>query len=397
MTLFDVVVAGAGPAGGMVAKSLASQGFSVAIVDRKKEVGVPMHCGEGLSRRAVETNGLRVNDEWVRQRVRGSRAFMPNGKFVKVEGEGFSIDRIIFDREIVGAAQDAGSELKLHTNIRSLERTNEGWLLHTSKEDIGGRYLVAADGASSRIADMAGLRGNTDLIRGIQYKLPADHVEKNVKYIFREDDDRFSKEWLDFHYNTEKYPAGYVWFFPRGDEYNIGICGEPKLHSKLKVFCRSIGLDPDKRTALNAGTIPRSGPLPSMVGDRVVVVGDAAGLTNPVTKGGVHAALFSGRLAAEHMTRALSEENPGLLEEYDLEMKNSPFCSPRLMEDGKLIYSISLREAEFVGDLLHERNYTDISWGAAVIGLLKHPAMVTKVRLLCKIQKALALSDKYGW
>jgi len=397
MSLFDVVVAGAGPSGGMIAKSLCSKGYSVVILDRKKEVGIPMHCGEGLSVRAVETNGLRVNPEWVRQRVKGSRAFMPNGKFVKVEGDGFSIDRTIFDSELVNAARDAGAELRLHTNIRSLEKTENGWLLNTSREEAKGRFLVAADGASSGIAMMAGLRGNTDLIRGLQYKLPADHVENNLKYVFRENEDRFSREWLDFHYNPERYPEGYVWFFPRGDEYNIGICGEPKLHSKLDVFCRSIGLDPAKRTALNAGTIPRSGPLPSMAGDGVIAVGDAAGLTNPVTKGGVHAALFSGRIAAVHLEKALERDDPALLKAYSDELLASPFCSKQLMTDGKLIYSLSLREAEFVGDILHERNFSRIAWGTAIKEVLKHPSLARKIPLFCKIQKALGLSEKYGW
>ncbi len=402
MTLFDVVVAGAGPAGGMVAKSLGSNGFSVAIVERKKKVGVPMHCGEGLSRRAVETNGLKVNDEWIRQRVKGCRAFMPNGKFVMIEGDGFSIDRTLFDREIIAAAQDAGAELMLHTNIRSVEKSDEGWMLRAMKRgsspvEIRGKYLVAADGASSHIAEMTGLHGNTDLIRGMQYKLPADHVEKKVRYVFRDREERFSREWLDFHYNPEKYPSGYVWFFPRGDVYNIGICGEPKLHPKLDNFCRHIGLDPTKRTELNAGVIPRSGPLTSLTGDRIVVVGDAAGLTNPVTKGGVHVALFSGRMAAKYMEKALSGNNPDELKTYNEEMKNSPFCSTQLMDDGKLIYSLSLREAEFVGEVLHERNYSRIAWGTAMKEIMKHPSMIKKIRLFCKIQKALGLSEQYGW
>ena len=91
---FDAVVVGAGPAGGMAARELAAAGFRTALVDKKKVVGIPIQCAEGVGRFALESNGLRARPEWALQEVRGARCYVPSGDaFVITRLPGYALDR----------------------------------------------------------------------------------------------------------------------------------------------------------------------------------------------------------------------------------------------------------------------------------------------------------------
>jgi len=393
--MYDVIIIGAGPAGGIAANVLAGKDRKVLILDKKSEVGNPVHCGEGLSRYAVESNGLRVDESWIRLKVKGSRVFIPSGKHFLVPGEGFAIDRQIFDKSIVDAAVDRGAELMLRTAARGMELQGKRWTVKTSAGNFQGRVVLGADGVGSVVNSWAGLRGNTAAIGGYQYKFERDYVHENIPYDF-EGENRLTEEWLDFHY-ANRYPQGYIWVFPRGEVYNIGICGLKGYRKLLQGFLKERGLDHKKAVGYNAGRIPRSGILPSYVKDQVLIAGDAGGLTNPITKGGVHAALFSGRTAAEVIDKALEANDMDLLWHYDKKVKESGFASPQLMEYGKLIYELTDQEANMVGDIMKGGPISECSYPRAFKAALKNPRIFPRVPKFLKIRKALLLSQIYGW
>jgi len=394
-TMYDVIIIGAGPAGGIAAKVLAGSGRKILILDKKSEVGSPVHCGEGLSRYAVESNGLKVDETWVKLKVKGSRVFVPSEKHFLVPGDGFAIDRQLFDKSIVDAAVDKDAELMLKTAARGMAFRDGKWTVKTSGGEFEGRIVLGVDGVGSAVNRWVGLRGNTAAIGGYQYKFERDYVHRNMPYDF-EGENRLTEEWLDFHY-ANKYPHGYIWVFPRGDVYNIGICGLKGYKKLLQGFLRERGLDPKKAVAYNVGRIPRSGILPSYVKDQVLIAGDAGGLTNPITKGGVHAALFSGRTAAEVIDKALEEEDMALLWHYDKKIKESTFASPQLMEYGKLIYELTDEEANMVGEIMKGGPISECSYPRAFKAALKNPRIFPRVPKFLKIRKSLILSQIYGW
>ncbi|MCD6542394.1 MAG: NAD(P)/FAD-dependent oxidoreductase, partial [Thermoplasmata archaeon] len=69
--MFDVIIVGAGPAGGMAAKTIANSGYSVAIIEIKKEVGYPVQCAESVSEFCLNTIGIEKDDRWIKNAVRG--------------------------------------------------------------------------------------------------------------------------------------------------------------------------------------------------------------------------------------------------------------------------------------------------------------------------------------
>jgi len=383
----------------MAAWKIAENAHKVIVFDRRKEIGVPIQCGEGLSRYAIETNGIQPETSWIRKEIKGARIFVPNGKNVLVKGEGYAINRAKFDQYLARLAEDTGAEIRLDTMVTGIEREEDDdgpyYFVHTDKEDIEARYVVGADGPHSIVAKWAGIPFKTENVLGYQYKFETAYVEENLGYEFQ-GRHRLEGEWLDFHYNN-RWPNGYIWVFPRGELYNIGICGPGKLKEELDGYCRENGLDPERRIEINAGQIPRGTIIPSFVKDQVLIVGDAAGLTNPLTKGGIHAALFSGRHAGLAITEAVENLDHSLVNKYGRVMQESPFTDPKMMEHGKLIYSLTDEAASFVGDLLNEKDISEFSCLKAIVPIIMKPKIIRFIPRFLKILKALKISSIYGW
>ena len=383
----------------MAAWKIAQKDHQVVVLDRRKTVGVPVQCGEGISRNALETNEIKLDESWIRQRIKGARIFVPNGKHVLITGEGYAIDRAAFDQSIAKLAKEAGAEIRLETAVSGMEKREDEqgiyYVIRTEKEDIKARYVIGADGPHSIVAQWAGIPFKVENVLGYQYKFPSDYVGSALSYDFQ-GKNRLDGDWLDFHY-ANRWPNGYIWVFPRGEQYNIGICGPGKLKEQLDQYCKEMGLDPSKKIETNAGQIPRGTIIPQFVKDNVLIIGDAAGLTNPLTKGGIHASLFSGRQAGLAITEAIAKNDPSCIEKYQQIMRESKFTDPQMMEDGKLIYSLSDEAACFVGDLLNEKNFTEFSCFKSMWPLMMKPKLIPFVPRLLKILKALQLSSVYGW
>src|SRR3989442_14331759 len=156
--MYDAVVVGAGPAGGMAARPLAAAGFRTAILEKKKIVGEPVQCAEGVSEFGLASNGLHPRDEWVAQRVSGAKCIVPNGTWFYITRlPGYAISRPTFDRWLVDGAVDDGAELRTSTKVTGIARHDGGWRSEANGETIESRILIGADGPARFIARQAGL------------------------------------------------------------------------------------------------------------------------------------------------------------------------------------------------------------------------------------------------
>src|SRR4030042_4104484 len=113
---YDVVVVGAGPAGCVTARFVAESGAKVLIIERRQEVGVPVLCGEGISRKIDDWDMLE-GDRWIAGRMDGARIYSPDGTMVKLSADmagnetGYVVYRDIFDQELARRAVKAGAKL----------------------------------------------------------------------------------------------------------------------------------------------------------------------------------------------------------------------------------------------------------------------------------------------
>ena len=419
--MFDVAVVGQGPAGGMAALRLAEAGHSVVAFDRKKRVGDPIHCGEGLGKIALEHTNYPVGD-WAIREVKGNRIRMPNGKSVGLMSPGYSIHRWGLDRNISDAAVAAGAKRHEGLKITKVTKEYKYWnLLSNDNEIAKAKQLVIAEGRVPKIITQIGLKGNNKLrlLPGLQYKFHKDDVD------FPETD------YFDFYINP-KYANGYIWVFPRNDIFNVGIVSTNGAKEGLEYFCRkNMNVGPEKRIPnelgdkQNGGLIPRDGPIPQFSIKDAYVVGDSAGLTNPITKGGVHVGMLSAEYAAIAINAELGNgelkppkhavnchelkgrywEKVGKALHPDLEphiwydriLKKQPWTQQKFVNQSKLIYSLDKRILNLIGEIYDGRNYSDLPWFKMFGVLFNNPDLIPLAGKLLKIKASLKVTETYGW
>ncbi len=403
----------------MAAYELARAGCKVLAFDRKKEVGDPIHCGEGLGHIALEHTGLELHESWHQTTVEGNRIIMPNGKWVGLMGKGYTIDRHRFDKWLSDKAVDAGAELKVNTKVQKVHRRTRGvgtredfWLIDTPLGEHRARQLVIAEGRQPMVVTQAGLVGNTreSLLSGIQYKFKPQDVEWH------------DRPYLDFYLDTD-FPNGYVWVFPRRDDLNVGICCDGDMKAPLNRFCKEfLKIDPEKKIKQTGGLIPRDGPIPEFSARGAYVVGDAAGLTNPITKGGIHVALLSAQLAAhacrmaiegpdtESRVPAHALENRKAARAHDMlgpdtephelyekVLRAQPYCDPKFIAESKIIYSLPVEVMSHIGDIYDGNNYDKLPRGRMIKVLIRNLGLVPLAGKLLKIKKNFRITEQYGW
>ena len=282
----DVLVVGLGPGGGAAAATAAASGLRVIAIDRKREIGVPVQCAEfiplPMSRHAMAPGVLA-------QRISGMTSVLPSGTAVDTPFSGLMVDRAAFDRALAASAAAAGAVVQAATSLVALDADAGIARLREPAGESALRYrlLIAADGPHSTVARLLGLPP-LPTVNTRQYTVP-------LLQPFTDTD-----IWL-----SPDYPGGYAWLFPKGDHANLGLGMDPqaggdmkaqldRLHRELVLEGR-VGADIVARTG---GAIPVGGLRDVLVADNVLFVGDAAGLTHPVTGAGISAAVASGEAAA---------------------------------------------------------------------------------------------------
>ena len=284
----DVLVVGLGPAGASAARNAASSGLNVLAVDRKRTPGIPVQCAEFVPTMLsptidAVTSAKRQHIKQMHTVVEGARVEQ-NKHF-----PGVMLDRAKFDQRLVRYAVESGAQCRFACAITNVAET--GVIKLNTGERILAKVIIGADGPRSKIGRAVGAVSG-DLVVTRQITVPL----------------------LDYHEATDiflssQYCGGYAWLFPIGEFANLGIGVDPCCRNRLRPLlldlhnqlCREGRLG---RRALNktGGAIPVGGmvaPTARLNGRLVLLCGDAAGLTNPVTGAGINAAVMSGSLAGD--------------------------------------------------------------------------------------------------
>jgi len=303
---FDVLVAGAGPAGSATAYRLARAGASVLLADRAR-FPRDKPCGGGLTLRAVRelpidvapvvedvVDRFEVRLEYRRRFVRG--------------GDGplcLMTQRRRLDAHLAAAAARAGADFRDGTKVDEIELADDGIAATVGGARIRAKVLVGADGVNGVTARALGLTGRE---LGVA-------LEGNCSY-HRVDRDRYVRRLV---LEVGIIPGGYGWAFPKGDHVNFGIGGwereGPHLRDHLRRLCAAHGIGPDDLTDLRGYRLPMRRPDSRLARGRALLVGDAAGLVDPLSGDGLYEAFVSARLATEAI-HDLLERRANDLEQY---------------------------------------------------------------------------------
>ncbi len=297
---YDVIVVGAGPAGSTAARECAERGLSVLLVERA-ELPRDKPCGGGVTARAASLLPFDISPvvETVASVLHitspGSRPLARHSPQDLV----YLTQRRHLDTLLAERAQEAGVKLLQRTRVTHVERHRAHVVVRANGETFKGSTLVAADGANGRTAKLAGVD-----VRVSHYVA----IEGNIT-----PDSGVPERWknaLGLHIGD--VPGGYGWLFPKGDHLNVGVVGwrsaGPNLRDKLTHPVRFYDFDPTNLWGVRGYRLPLRWPGSPLEVGNVALVGDAAGLVDPVSSEGIHSAIWSGRSAAQHLAAYVGGE-----------------------------------------------------------------------------------------
>jgi len=358
---YDVVIIGAGPAGSTAAKVCTEKGFLVLVLDRKTEIGSPNHCGEGVSKLCLDRVGAKGDESWIRSRVKGARIRFPNRTTLHFTADGFCIDRPEFDRFLADKARTAGTEFRLETDVKTFVQLEDGWLIRTADGfQCRASYLIGAGGARCPFAHFLGQRPY--LLPAFQYKFP---LKTNHQV---------DPEWLDF-FHRGAFPGGYAWMFPRGNEVSIGVGSNRNPKKALQDLCAELGYSHEQATLVEGGPIPFPKKPVQIVFPRALLAGDSGSFIYPLTKGGIHGAIWSGELAGQSISSCLESGRPADLHRFRLKVQHHPSRRPRHLWMPQTFFNFNDRMFNGIGNIMNTKEFSDMAVSNLLKELVGNPSM----------------------
>ncbi len=306
--LYDVIVVGAGPAGSTSALSAATEGAHTLLIDKKANPGLPVQCAEFIPR--LLTREIALPERVIAQPTTVLEYHLGDQSGC-MSAPGFMIHRDLFDRHLIEKAIDSGVALSTATRALALQKDGIVVEVNGKKTTVKGRVIIGADGPLSQVsAWMGNPRG--EMYVGLQKTVPAG-----------------SSDILRFYFSP-LYGCGYAWLFPKDELAHVGVCvaveSAPSLRPLLDDFMDILMQNEEIRsrdtTRLTCGLIPTSGPRERTVLGNILLVGDAAGQTNPLTGAGIASAVMCGKMAGKWAARAALQKNLSLFQNYEREWQS---------------------------------------------------------------------------
>jgi digeranylgeranylglycerophospholipid reductase len=321
---YDVLVVGAGPAGSGAGKASAENGASTLVIDRKKEIGTPVQCGEVVGLSLLEIADLKIPPSAICGRQNYTR-FVVSRKFM-IDNHcpywrSASVERKIFDKHLAMQAAMAGASVQADCRLMSAELDGDSVrsaILRWRGKDvkIEPKVVIAADGVHSTLGGIQSrppFEGN-GIAKGIEYEMVSKKRIPPCMQIFIE----------------PEIGLGYGWIIPKGPyRANVGLGLVGKTESRRDFLTDWISehpvvseyFDPDKVLEVKTGDAPVPGFDGGPVKGNVLYAGDAAGQTLAFVGEGIMPSYICGKVAGK--TAAMSLKTRGFdLKNYDREVRS---------------------------------------------------------------------------
>jgi digeranylgeranylglycerophospholipid reductase len=311
----DVLIVGGGPAGLSAASQLAAAGHDVALFEEHDRFGDPVHCTGVLAAEAIDELG--VPREVVLNPLTTARFFSPSGldvAYTPATPEAVVIDRLAFDASLARVALGAGATIEHGTRIVDVEHHGSHVAIRTgSGQTVRGRSLVLACGANYALQRRLGLGSPRVYLSSAQAEAPASRGGE-----------------VELFFGGNAAPRGFAWAVPvarpSGPHVRIGLMCSGNAGGFFRHLIGRAG--PAWGVSADEPVTPRRRLLPLSTirrtyADRVVAIGDAAGLVKPTTGGGIYYSIVSARIAAEVLTDRLRRDDlrAAALAPYELQWR----------------------------------------------------------------------------
>jgi digeranylgeranylglycerophospholipid reductase len=307
----------------MAALSAATGGASVLLLEKDREIGIPVRCAE-----AVGEDGIKkildasLPQYCIATTIKRFKFIAPDGTVVhpQVDMTGFVLHRKLFDLELARRAVNAGAQIMTGAYVYDLLQTDfsiSGVRVRTEAGDrqLNSRIVIGADGVESRIARYAGLDSTVrmkDMETCCQVLAGQISVEADL---------------CEFYFSQADFPGGYAWVFPKGDglaNVGLGIAGN-KAHRKS--VCQRLDefmnrYFPGARILeKTVGGVPCAPRMKRLYSDGLLLCGDAAWQSNPVSGGGIITGMMAGKIAGSIAASAVraNDTSSSFLKQYEKE------------------------------------------------------------------------------
>lgn len=297
---FDVIIVGAGPAGSCAAYELAAAGHSVGVFEEKTAPGLNVCCTGIISAECFRS--LDLSPDVILTKVNAAKFFSPAGKCLRLHTENlqaYVVHRLLLDKSLAYRAQSRGAQYFFSSPVIDIIPRKDAIQAETirsgEKQVFAARALILANGFRPKLPWKLGLGKIRKFLVGAQAEIEAKDLDEPEIY---------------FGHNVA--PGSFAWLVPiSANKAYVGLLSESQTKLHLQNFLKhlfeqhKIG-SPDvkiQQRAIPIRTLRRS------YGDRLLVIGDAAGQVKPTTGGGIYFGHLGARIAARVLNEALDSDN----------------------------------------------------------------------------------------
>jgi len=299
--MYDVVIVGAGPAGLYAALRLAQRGFDVVALEEHHSIGEPVHCTGVLAREAFDE--FELSRDTILNELTTARFISPAENSIVYRTrvvEAVVIDRLLFDTRLGARAEGAGVVIRRGERAAAIRHEPDAVSIETgSGARVRARACILACGGRYALHRQLGLGLPSLFLHTSQQEMPAGRSHD-----------------VEIHFGSDIAPKGFAWAVPvwRGDRphVRIGVMCDgdaPRYFHRMVDRVRA-------RWEIRAGVScqPHQKILPLAVisqtyMNRLLAIGDAAGLVKPTTGGGIYYSLISAAIASDVLGDSLVRDD----------------------------------------------------------------------------------------
>ncbi|MFC1899797.1 NAD(P)/FAD-dependent oxidoreductase [Chloroflexota bacterium] len=315
MQRFDVIIVGGGPVGSHVASRLADMGYYTAVLERRKETGLPVCCTGIISEECVRS--FAIDNSLILRRVNSAKIFSPGGILLRLwrpKVQACVLDRVAFNVALAHRAVDSGAKYLTDHLVSEVIVSKDKVLVRVSRDgeelQFEAKAVVLASGFRSNLVTEVGLEISGIFAMGVQTEVSTASIDE-----------------IEIYFGKEVSDGLFAWLVPTtSNKARIGLLSYSRPGEYLKKLLSSLQ-EQGKINSVIAKTLYRAVPLktlPKTYQDRLLVVGDAAGQVKPTTGGGIYYGLLCADIAADTLNQALinNDLTARNLTEYESKWEN---------------------------------------------------------------------------
>ncbi len=378
--MYDAIVIGGGPAGSRVAYQLAGMGDGVVVLEQKARLDEPVCCTGIISRECVDAFG--IDPSVIFRWANSARVCAPSGKVLNLERperQACIVDRSAFNLSLARQAQAQGAEYLLNSRATAIKVGSDRVTVEAANGDgvtniLEARAVVITNGFGSNLVKGLGLGKAGDFVMGAQAEVTTTGIDE-----------------VEVYFGQEIAPGFFAWLAPTSPgKALVGLLSRRSPGLYLKKLLASLlaeGKIASSEVEACYGGIPLN-PLARTYGDRVMVVGTAAGQVKPTTGGGIYYGLLCADMAASNLHRALQSDvlTAKNLANYQKEWKKKlgqelkiGYWARRFYEalsDSQIEGIVNIVKSDGIADTLLKNEDLSFDWhGQVVLRLVGHQAL----------------------